>query len=144
MVICLGRGAYLHMAQLMPLSLTISCSCKSRLVLPFCYQLTWVVPYNGPLKGYCCCCCCCCCYSHTSILYIILPLISRASLVLAITTKSSVCNSHGVATLKSLDKATTTITNSSGLYAEPFVHTDLFLKTVTVTINCSFNCFCSY
>jgi len=28
------RGADLHMAQLMPLPLTISCSSKSRLVLP--------------------------------------------------------------------------------------------------------------
>ena len=34
MVICLGRGADLHTAQLMPLPLTISCSSKSRLVLP--------------------------------------------------------------------------------------------------------------
>jgi len=34
MVICLGRGADLHMAQLMPLPLTIYCSSKSRLVLP--------------------------------------------------------------------------------------------------------------
>jgi len=33
-VICLGRGADLHIAQLMPLPLTISCSSKSRLVLP--------------------------------------------------------------------------------------------------------------
>jgi len=30
--LCLGRGANLHMAQLMPLPLTISCSSKSRLV----------------------------------------------------------------------------------------------------------------
>jgi len=35
MVICLGQGADLHMAQLMPLPLTVSCSSKSRLVLPF-------------------------------------------------------------------------------------------------------------
>jgi len=35
MVVCLGLGADLHMAQLMPLPLTISCSSKSRLVLPF-------------------------------------------------------------------------------------------------------------
>jgi len=35
MVTCLGRGADLHMAQLMPLPLTISCSSESRLVLPF-------------------------------------------------------------------------------------------------------------
>jgi len=34
MVICLGRGTDLHMNQLMPLPLTISCSSKSRLVLP--------------------------------------------------------------------------------------------------------------
>ena len=44
MVMYLGQGADLHMAQLMPLSLTISCSSKSRLVLPLWCQLTWVVP----------------------------------------------------------------------------------------------------
>jgi len=32
--LCLGQGADLHMAQLMPLPLTISGSIKSRLVLP--------------------------------------------------------------------------------------------------------------
>jgi len=32
MVMCLGQGADLHMAQLMPEPLTISCSSKSRLV----------------------------------------------------------------------------------------------------------------
>jgi len=41
--LCLGQVADLHMAQLMPLSLTISCSSKSRLVLPFWCQLTRVV-----------------------------------------------------------------------------------------------------
>jgi len=35
----LRRGADLHMAQLMPLPLTISCSSKSTLVLPFWYIL---------------------------------------------------------------------------------------------------------
>jgi len=34
MVICVERGADLHIAQLMPLPLTISCSSKSKLVLP--------------------------------------------------------------------------------------------------------------
>jgi len=43
-VICLGQGADLHMAHLMPLPLTISCSSKSRLLLPFWCRLTWVVP----------------------------------------------------------------------------------------------------
>jgi len=33
-VICLGRGADLHMVHLMPLPITFSCSNKSRLVLP--------------------------------------------------------------------------------------------------------------
>jgi len=39
------------MAHLMPLPLTISCSSKSRLVLPFWYQITRVVPDKGPLNG---------------------------------------------------------------------------------------------
>jgi len=45
MIICLGQGTDLHMAQLMPLPLTISFSRKSRLVLvlPFWAQLTQVV-----------------------------------------------------------------------------------------------------
>jgi len=57
MVICLGRGADLHMAQLMPLPLTtgISCCSKSRFVfLPFWYRLTQVVPDRGPLNDCCC------------------------------------------------------------------------------------------
>jgi len=32
--LCLGQGADLHMAQLRPLPLTVSCSSTSRLVLP--------------------------------------------------------------------------------------------------------------
>jgi len=49
MVIYPARGADLHMAQLMPLPLTVSCSSKFRLlftflVIPFSYQLTRVVP----------------------------------------------------------------------------------------------------
>jgi len=38
MVICLGGGADLHMAQLILLPLTVSCSSKSSLVLPLCIQ----------------------------------------------------------------------------------------------------------
>jgi len=48
MVICLERDADLHMTQLMPLPLIVSlASVKSRLVLPFRYRLTWVVPEKG-------------------------------------------------------------------------------------------------
>jgi len=51
MVVYLGQSANLHMTQLMPLPLTISCSSKSRLVLPLWYQLTRVVLDKGPLNG---------------------------------------------------------------------------------------------
>jgi len=57
MVICLEQGADLHMAQLMPLPLRVSlASVKSRLVLPFWYWLTRVVPDKGPLNGCVCVC----------------------------------------------------------------------------------------
>jgi len=64
MVICLERSADLHTAQLMPVPLTVSCSSKSRLVLPFWYRLTRIVPDKGPLNGcvcVCVCVCVCCC-----------------------------------------------------------------------------------
>jgi len=52
-VICLERGADLHMTRLMPLPLplTVSCSVKSRLFLPFWYRLTPIVLDKGPLNG---------------------------------------------------------------------------------------------
>ena len=54
MVICLERGADLHMSQLMPLPLTVSCCSKIQIGLPYWYRLTWVVPYKGPLNGCVC------------------------------------------------------------------------------------------
>jgi len=54
-VIHLRQDADLHIAQLMPLPLTVSCSSKSGLVLPFWYRLTRVVPDKGPLNRCCCC-----------------------------------------------------------------------------------------
>ena len=38
MVICLERGADLHMAQLMPLPLTVSCFSKIQIGFPFWYR----------------------------------------------------------------------------------------------------------
>jgi len=63
--LCMGQGADLHMAQLMPLPLTISCSSKSRLVLtflvlPFWCRLSWVVPdkiHEGHKTVECVCVC---------------------------------------------------------------------------------------
>jgi len=53
----------------MPLPLTVSCFSKNRLVLPFRYRLTRVVPEKGPLNGCVCVCvracvraCVCVCY----------------------------------------------------------------------------------
>ena len=54
MVICLEQGADLHMAQLIPLPLTLSCFSKIQIGLPFWYWLTWVVPDKGPLNEYVC------------------------------------------------------------------------------------------
>jgi len=64
MVTCLDQSANLHMAHLMPLPLTISCSGKSRLVLPFWWQLTRVVPdkiQEGCKTVVCICVCVCAC-----------------------------------------------------------------------------------
>jgi len=55
MVICLERGAdCLHMAQLMPLPLTVSCFSKVQIGFTFWYRLTRVVPDKGPLNGCVC------------------------------------------------------------------------------------------
>jgi len=64
MFIYLGQGADLHMAQLMPLPLTISCSSKSRLVLSFWCWLTRVVRdkiQEGREMVVCVCVCVCAC-----------------------------------------------------------------------------------
>ena len=61
MVICLERGADLHMAQVMPLPLTVSCFSKIQIGFTFLVpahpgcpgQLTQVVPDKGPLNGVC-------------------------------------------------------------------------------------------
>jgi len=62
MVICLERGADLHMAQMMPLPLTVPCFSICRLALPFWYRLTWVVS-DKRLLSVCVCVCVCLCVS---------------------------------------------------------------------------------
>jgi len=54
MVICLERDADLHMAQLMPLPLTVSCFSKIQIGFTF---LVPALPEKGPLNG-----CVCVCY----------------------------------------------------------------------------------
>jgi len=50
MVICLERGADLHMAQLLPLPLTVSCFSKIQIGFTFLVPATRVVPDKGPLN----------------------------------------------------------------------------------------------
>ena len=51
MVICLERGADLHMAQLMPLPLTVSCFSKIQIGFTFLVLAHLGSPGKGPLNG---------------------------------------------------------------------------------------------
>jgi len=53
MVVCLGQGADLHMAQLMPLPLTVSCFSKIQTGFTFLVPATRVVLDKGPLNECC-------------------------------------------------------------------------------------------
>jgi len=50
-VICLERGADLHMAQLMPLPLTVSCFSKIQIGVTFLVPAHLGSPGKGPLNG---------------------------------------------------------------------------------------------
>jgi len=54
MVICLELGADLHMAQLMPLSLTVSCFSKIQIGFTFLVLAYPGSPGKWPLNGRCC------------------------------------------------------------------------------------------
>ena len=54
MVVCLEQGADLHMAQLMPLLLTISCFSKIQIGFTFLVQDHLGILEKGPLNGYVC------------------------------------------------------------------------------------------
>ena len=60
MVICLERGADLHVPSWCHCHSLSLASVKSRLVLPFWYRLTRVVLEKGPLNGCVCVCVCVC------------------------------------------------------------------------------------
>ena len=82
MVICLERAADLHTAQLMPPHSLSLASIKSRLVLPFWYWPTWVVPEKGPLNV--CVCVCLCVRERYCLSYVtFLPMQCYASAVSA-------------------------------------------------------------
>jgi len=57
MVICLKRGADLHMAQLMPLSLTVSCFSKIQIGFTFLVPAHLGSPGQRAVKLVCVCVC---------------------------------------------------------------------------------------
>jgi len=59
MVICLEQGADLHIAQLMPLSLTISCSSKIHIDFTFLVPADLGTPGKRAVKRECVCVCVC-------------------------------------------------------------------------------------
>ena len=58
MVICLEQGADLHMAQIMPLPLTVSCFSKIQIGFTFLVPAHPGSPRKGPLNGCVCVCVC--------------------------------------------------------------------------------------
>jgi len=64
MVICLERGADLHIAQLMPLPLTVSCFSKIQIGFTFLVPAHLGSPGKGPLNG----CVCVCVTCHIALL----------------------------------------------------------------------------
>ena len=57
MVICLERGAHLHMAQLMPLPLTVSCFSKIQIGFTFLVLAYPGSPGQKAIKHVCVCVC---------------------------------------------------------------------------------------
>ena len=57
MVICLERGVDLHIAQLMPLPLTVSCFSKIQIGLPFLVPAQLGSPGKRAVKWVCVCVC---------------------------------------------------------------------------------------
>ena len=60
MVICLEQSADLHMAQLMPLPLTVSCFSKIHIGFAFLVPAYLCSPGKEPLNGCVCVCVCMC------------------------------------------------------------------------------------
>ena len=70
MVICLERSADLHMAQPMPLPLTVSCFSKIQIGFTFLVPaFPGIVPDKGPLNG--CVCVSCCLQSGLTSLHVV-------------------------------------------------------------------------
>ena len=79
MVVCLEQGADLHMAQLMPLPLTVSCFSKIQIGFTFLVPAHLASPGKRAVKRVCVCVCACvrACVVDQCILFLHLPQISN-------------------------------------------------------------------
>ena len=64
MVVCLEQGADLHMAQLMPLPLTVSCFTKIQIGFTFLVPADLGSLGERAIKRVCVCACVCVCVSY--------------------------------------------------------------------------------
>ena len=62
MVVCLEQGADLHIAQLMPLPLTVSCFSKIQIGFTFLVPAHLGSPRKRAVKRVCVCVCVCACF----------------------------------------------------------------------------------
>jgi len=69
LVVCLERGADLHMAQLMPLPLTVSCFSKIQIVFTFLVPAQLGSPGQRAIKRVCVCVCAPCCVVNNNNYY---------------------------------------------------------------------------
>ena len=69
MVICLVLDADLHMAQLLPLPLTVSCFSKIQIGFAFLVPADLGSPGKRAVKRVCVCVCVCCFTSHIDIVF---------------------------------------------------------------------------
>jgi len=70
-VICLERDADLHMAQLMPLPLTVSCSSKIQICFTFLVLADLGSPGRRAIKRVCVCVCVSVCMSRSHLTYFV-------------------------------------------------------------------------
>ena len=77
MVICLHRGANLHIAQLMPLPLTVSCSSKIQIGFTFLVLAHPGSPGQRAIKRVCACVRACVCVMPTALRHAVVILSRR-------------------------------------------------------------------
>jgi len=81
MVISLERGAELHMAKLMPLPLSVSCSSKIQIGFTFLVPAHLGSPGHRAIKRVCVCVCACVCAARVCVCVRVCARVPRAQLM---------------------------------------------------------------